>query len=333
MIKRSTLEIAGLLIVFFWAGRAGQARAAEPPPEAESPEASRQGVAAPPEALVQSLGLAPVYRKHVDVGGFPVLGSAKASDFALLEAAYLIERMLQQRPDVRRALMASKTRFAVMAPQELTTEIPEHGDLRPKDYWDRRARGLGATDARPAVSCGEENLLCLPGDPYAAENILIHEFAHAIHEMGLNKIDGEFDRRLRQAYEQALEDGLWKGTYAATNHNEYWAEGAQSWFDTNRPPDHDHNHVDTREELKEYDPRLAALAAEAFGDTEWRYVRPSQRKPAERSHLEGFDLATAPRFEWPKHLTRLGEEIREQAIKKRKDAESDADRTNAPQPR
>ena len=332
MIKRSTLEIAGLLIAFFWAGRVGQARAAEPPAEAESPEVSRQRVAAPPEALVQSLGLAPFYRKHVDVGGFPVLGSAKASDFALLEAAYLIERMLQQRPDVRRALMASKTRFAVMAPQELTTEIPEHGDLRPKDYWDRRARGLGATDARPAVSCGEENLLCLPGDPYAAENILIHEFAHAIHEMGLNKIDGEFDRRLRQAYEQALEDGLWKGTYAATNRNEYWAEGAQSWFDTNRPSDHDHNHVDTREELKEYDPRLAALAAEAFGDTEWRYVRPSQRKPAERSHLEAFDLATAPRFEWPKHLTRLGEEIREQAIKKRKDAERDANGVNSPQP-
>ena len=328
MVKRSTLTVGELFIVFVAMVLLRPTFADEPPPEAARPR-----VAAPPEALVQTLGLAPFYRKHVDVGGFPVLSSAKVSDFALLEAVYLIERMLEHRPDVRRALIASKTRFAVMAPQELTTEIPEHGDLRPKDYWDRRARGLGATDARPAVSCGEENLLCLPGDPYAAENILIHEFAHAIHEMGLNKIDGEFDRRLRQAYEQALEDGLWKGTYAATNRNEYWAEGAQSWFDTNRPPDHDHNYVDTREELKEYDPRLAALAAEVFGDTEWRYVRPSQRKPAERTHLEGFDVAAAPRFEWPKHLTRLGEEIREQAIKTRKDAESDANRANAQQSR
>jgi len=28
---------------------------------------------------------------------------------------------------------------------------------------------------------------------------------------------------------------------------EYWAEAVQSWFDTNREPDHDHNHVNTRD--------------------------------------------------------------------------------------
>ena len=286
--------------------------------DAAAPPAARElHVARPPEAVVQSLGLSSFYCKYVDAGGFPVLGSAKASDFALLEAAFLIDRMLRRRPDVRRALIASKTRFAVMAPQEMTTQIPEHSDLRPKDYWDRRARGLGATEARPAVTCGEENLLCLPGDPYHAENILIHEFAHAIHEMGLNKIDGEFDRRLKAAYEQAMSEGLWKSTYASTNRNEYWAEGVQSWFDTNRPPDRDHNHVDTREELKEYDPRLAALAAEVFGDGEWRYVRPSVRKPSERAHLDGFDPVAAGRFAWPERLQALGDKIREDALQQR----------------
>jgi len=271
----------------------------------------------PPAALVESYGLAPFYQKYVDVGGFPVLGSANVSDFALLEAAYLIDHMLAPRADVRRALVESKTRCVVMAPAEMTTDMPEHADLRPKAYWDRRARGLGATDARPAVSCGEENLLCLPGDPYAAENILVHEFAHAMHQMGLEKIDGDFDRRLRQAYAEAMENDLWKGKYAATNHHEYWAEGVQSWFDTNRPPDHDHNHVDTRDELKEYDPRLAALIAEVFGDGEWRYVRPHQRKPAERAHLEGFDPEKAGGFAWPPALEKLGEKIRAEALKKR----------------
>ncbi|HEV7222792.1 MAG TPA: hypothetical protein VGN42_08830 [Pirellulales bacterium] len=270
----------------------------------------------PPAALVESHGLAPFYQKRVDVGGFPVLGSDNVSDFALLEAAYLIDHMLS-RTDIRRAIVQSKARFVVMAPAEMTTDVPEHGDLRPKEYWDRRARGLGATDARPAVSCGEENLLCLRGDPYAAENILVHEFAHAMHQMGLDKIDGEFDRRLREAYGEAMENGLWKGKYAATNHHEYWAEGVQSWFDTNRPPDHDHNHVDTRDELKEYDPRLAALVAEVFGDGEWRYVRPRQRKPAERAHLEGFDPETAGEFAWPAKLEKLGEQIRAETLKKR----------------
>lgn len=294
--------------------------------------ASRR-VARPPEMLAKSLALSTFYQKHVDADGFPVLGSAQASDHALLEAAYLIDVMLAARPDVRRALVESKTRFAVMACGELTTDVPEHSDLRPKDYWDRRARGLGATDARPAVSCGEENLLCLPGDPYSTENILIHEFAHAIHQMGLNKIDGEFDRRLRAAYEQAMEQGLWRGTYAATNRNEYWAEGAQSWFDCNRPPDHDHNEVDTREELKQYDPRLATLAAEVFGDGEWRYVRPSQREPLQRAHLTGFDPAAAGRFAWPKHLERLGDEIREQALKKRNGQSGKSEQQQDRQPR
>ena len=273
----------------------------------------------PPAPLAESYELAPFYKKHVDVGGFPVLSSDKASDFALLEAAYLIDHMLSARADIRRALVQSKTRFVVMAPAEMTTEVPEHGDLQPKAYWDRRARGLGATDARPAVSCGEENLLCLPGDPYAAENILIHEFAHAMHQMGLDKLDGDFDRRLRQAYDRAMEDGLWKGKYAAANHHEYWAEGVQSWFDTNRPPDHDHNHVNTREELKEYDPRLAAIVAEVFGDGQWRYVRPANRMPEERAHLEGFDPEKAGKFVWPAALEKVGEKIREDAVKKRSD--------------
>jgi hypothetical protein len=86
-------------------------------------------------------------------------------------------------------MAANKTRFTVMAHDEWTTDVPEHSDLRPPEYWDRRARGLGATRSRPSVSCGEENLLAMKGDPYSTENILIHEFAHAIHEMGLSTVD------------------------------------------------------------------------------------------------------------------------------------------------
>lgn len=71
-----------------------------------------------------------------------------------------------------------------MAQDEMTTDVPEHCDLRPKDYWDRRARRLGATDARPAVSCGEENLLCLPGD-------LWERLGGGIREQALKKRDAQ----------------------------------------------------------------------------------------------------------------------------------------------
>ena len=41
-----------------------------------------------------------------------------------------------------------------------------------------------------------------------------------------------------------------KDCYASKNRAEYWAEGFQCWYDTNRTMDHDHNHIKTREQLK-----------------------------------------------------------------------------------
>lgn len=262
--------LKGVALVLLLAGRA----------DAAAPPAAERRVGPVPEGLRKALGLAPFYKKHVDAGGFPVLSSEKVSDKALLEAAYLVDRMLAGREDVRRALIKNKVRLAVMSPKEQTTDVPEHSDLKPKEYWDRRARGLGPTRWRPAVSCAEENLLNLKGDRYAKENILIHELAHAIHLMGLNVAEPTFDARLRKTYDGAMKKGLWKKTYAATNHAEYWAEGVQSYFDCNAPPNHDHNDVDTREKLAKYDAELFELIDETFRRPAWRYVRYDRRHPA-----------------------------------------------------
>jgi hypothetical protein len=256
-------------------------------------------VAPPPDNLTRAWKLPVFYTKHTAVEGLPVLGSAKVSDYALLEAAHLIRQMIGGRTEILRAMARNRVRFVVMAPSEMTTDVPEHSDLTPKAYWDRRARGLGATSARPAVSCGEENLLELPGDPYATENILIHEFAHAIHEMGLRVVDSGFDRRLQEAYRNAQSKGLWKGTYAMENPAEYWAEATQSWFNCNRVNDREHGPIGTREELMRYDPEVAKLLAKVFGDGPWRYSKPSTRPPGERVHLAGFDPSKAGRFQWP----------------------------------
>lgn len=254
-------------------------------------------VTEPPAKVRKELRLPPFYKKHVDVGGLSIVSSKNVSDYALLEAAYLIRQMVGPRDDILKAMAKNKVRFAIMAHNEYTTQIPEHSDLQPRLYWNKRARGLGATPERPAVSCGEENLLLYPKDPYSTENILIHELAHAIHQMGLSETDPTFDERLEATYEAAVKQRLWKGKYAGRNHYEYWAEGVQSWFGTNRENDFDHNHVNTRVELKQYDPRLAKLVKEVFGDGKWRYQRPVTRKPAS-SHLKGYDAKKAPTFAW-----------------------------------
>ncbi len=251
-----------------------------------------------PKELRDRLKLDAFYQKHADADGLPVVGSAKVSDAALAEAAWIVRNMLAGRADILKAMAAQNVRAVVMAAGEYTTDVPEHRNMKPKLFWDRRARGLGATPRTPVVSGGEENLLNFPRDPYPGENIFLHEFAHAIHGTGLNTVDPTFDGRLKAAFEAASARGLWKDTYAATNRHEYWAEGVQSWFDDNAPPDALHNDVRTRAKLKSHDPGLAALCKEVFGDTAWRYVKPRDRKPEDRAHLVGYDPAAVPRFRW-----------------------------------
>ena len=137
-----------------------------------------------------------------------------------------------------------------------------------------------------------------PGDHYEKENILIHEFAHAIHQMGLNTVDPTFEPRLKQAFSRALSKGLWKGFYAGTNPAEYWAEGVQCWFGNNRENDPSHNHVNTREELEEYDPDLAALCRGVFGARAWTYRKPVLRAEEDRKHLKDWKAEEAPTFRW-----------------------------------
>jgi alpha-glucosidase len=251
--------------------------------QARAEDPAQPKVTEVPAELREAAKLDPFYKKYVSAGGLPVLSSDKVSDKALLEAVYLIQQMLGERDDILKALIKNKVRFVVMAPTEMTTDVPEQRDMKPKDYWDKRARGLGGQ----ITSCGEENLLNLKGDRYHSENILIHEFSHAIHEEGLRTVDPKFDARLRKIYAKATESGLWKDTYAATNHKEYWAEGVQAYFDCAAPPAKGvHNDCNTREKLKDYDPELFALIDEVFKQSKYRYVRYDKRHPAEKEGEE-----------------------------------------------
>ena len=271
-----------------WLAAAPGVAAAAPPDDAVGPV---------PEEVRRFFSLGPFYEKHLDAGGMPILASGRVDARALLEARFVVRGMVGSRTEILAALGRAKVRLAVMAVTEFTTDIPEHADLDPREYWNHRARGLGATDARQAVSCAEENLLGLRGDPYEGESILVHEFAHTIHGMALARIDPGFDARLTAAFEAATRQGLWKGTYAASNAGEYWAEGVQSWFGTNHENDGIHNHVNTRAELVEYDAALGALCRRVFGDNPWRYLRPRDRVPPS-PHFAGLDPSKAPSFSW-----------------------------------
>jgi len=82
-------------------------------------------VTQPPREIVRQFNLSPFYKKFVSAGGIPIVGSEKVSDYAFLEAAYIINNMLAGREDLRQAIIRNKIRVAIMAPTELTTDITE----------------------------------------------------------------------------------------------------------------------------------------------------------------------------------------------------------------
>lgn len=84
-----------------------------------------------------------------------------------------------------------------------------------------------------------------------------------------------------------------KQCYAGLNKAEYWAESVQDWFDTNRTMDHDHNHIHTRDQLKQYDPVMYQLCQDVFVESPWRFVSPRTR--AGNEHLKGYDPNSAPK--------------------------------------
>jgi hypothetical protein len=220
-------------------------------------------------------GIDPFYEKYLDGNGIPVLASAAVSDQALETACIIVVRMLSRRDDVRQAMIGQQMRVAVIGTNEKTTDMPDYRNLYamfPNGDWDNQ-RGVGATLLIPVSSAGEENLLCLQNDKFGGEMILVQTFATAVL-LGLEDADSTFDSRLRAAYDAGVRNGgLWRDTYAAVNQIEYYAEGVQSWFDANpsvSPPDGTHNDVNTRAELRAYDPALAALVQETMPDDSWR---------------------------------------------------------------
>ena len=230
-----------------------------------------------PECIVSSvpdsLGLDSFYVKYVDVNGLPLISSWRVPDSAFVAAhrtLYAMTCMLK--PAVLEAMIKAHARVAIMARYEGTTDIPEHRYLVNDTSlnWDLRARGLGGTIDEPLTSCAEENVLAYQIDKYHAEDILIHEFAHAIHCIGLMIAEPDFDGRLKQCYENAKASGILDNTYRITDHMEYFAEAVQDWFNVNAEMPHTdgkHNWCNTREELKVYDPDLYALLAEHFPET------------------------------------------------------------------
>lgn len=193
--------------------------------------------------------------------GILIKSSYNTSRKAHRTAAKIIDIMLEKIPQVAEKLVEEDATLAVYGHYEDCYDIPEHRGG--SDILNRPVEGFGGCQDNVTTSISEKNILRTLEGPnqtrYLHECILVHEFGHAIHLVGINNLeDKTLANELIAAYENAKEKGLWPDTYIISNYEEYFATLSTIWFNVmaeskNGIWDGVRGIVNTREEFKVYD--------------------------------------------------------------------------------
>lgn len=220
------------------------------------------------------------YAQGCSVLGIEILAPEDVDPSAVAAAAERVYEMLVNRPDLLAAVVDQGLAGRIIDEDQRITDLPEFTDLYdqyPGFDWIRRGRSFPGTDLIPYFAGAEENLVCSDGDFYEGEDSFVRSLALTIKRFGIDTVDPATSLAINQAYGRAIAQGLWTNTLAEINADEYWMEGVQSYFDANledtaedREPNSSHNAIDTRAELRDYDPALWTIAASVFGEGEWR---------------------------------------------------------------
>jgi len=207
------------------------------------------------------------FSKELLFQGIPIKAHDVVADEALYAAYHRLALELTNQPVVISNLVAAGVELHIIGRDQVTTDLPEwrHDKGKPISEptyngmtRDERTRGMGGR----LTSCGEENLLRLEKDRYYGRDICLHEFAHAIRNFGLPR---EVRTRFDNQYTESLSKGLWKNSYAGSNHDEFFAELTMWYFGT-----HGDLHMDGPKPangpagLKTYDPGAYALFDEFY---------------------------------------------------------------------
>jgi hypothetical protein len=254
----------------------------------------------------------------MDVKGMPVVASAEVADLALQRTYEIVTHMLAGRPDVVKAMVDRGMYLTIIGKDQVYTDLPENRSAPNPAYLNERVRGTGGFP----TSFGEENLLSLPLDRYDDESIGVHEFCHTI-DSTLARIDPNWLKRRNAAYKNAVAKGLFKDTYAGSNPAEYWAEIAQTYFDSDRVNNWNHGPIARREQLKIYDPEGYELVRTAFNlspEQDWRYSwlqrLPNVTAPPAKFKIDPYYT----KFTWAREFTVLGRDASDEALLKANDA-------------
>jgi hypothetical protein len=223
------------------------------------------------------------FSKLLDFHGIPIKAHAVVSDAAIYAAYDKLNLMLRHQPMVISNIVAAAGELHIIGKDQVTTDLPEWRQDKGKplpEYngltRDQRTRGMGGR----ITSCAEENLLKLPKDHYFGRDICVHEFGHCVRNYGMSP---DVRAKFNEQYKRSLAKGLWKGSYAGSNPDEFFSELTMWYFGTHG----DLNMTGAKPEngpegLKKYDPEAYALMDDFYsGRIQVSKVEPRRRFPHE----------------------------------------------------
>jgi len=201
----------------------------------------------------------PEYTQIVETNGITIVANSNVDPRAVDEAKKTVQRVFENN-DLEDVLSAEGAYVIVADREQGVLDLPEFRCLDSSRNQDFFSHVCGVADRAdyPVVTVNELDLLGNRRGPCAGLNILYHELGHMVQGWALPPAD-YFD--VRQFYQDALFAGKYKGEYASTNANEYFAEATQSYFLYGEP-----DGSKDREWLEEYDPQIFDVLERTFGD-------------------------------------------------------------------
>lgn len=204
--------------------------------------------------------------------GILVKGCSEVQPLSLELARQIVDTMLEKLPEVAALLRELGSSVVVYPIGTSSYDVPEHrmGYLLSQRVVD----GLGGDFDNPVASVAECNLARLTAGRYLTrypnELVFVHEFAHSIHQAGIDHLPNQkLARRLRETFANAERLDLWPGTYGMLDVSEYFATITSIWFNAqaegvNGAWDGIRGPVNTRDEMREYDPMAWKLMADIY---------------------------------------------------------------------
>jgi hypothetical protein len=229
------------------------------------------------------------FSKMLDYHGIPIKAHTVVTNEALYIAYDRLSMMLSNLPMVISNLAAAEVALHIIGRDQVTTDLPEwrhdKGRIIPEYNGltrDQRTRGMGGR----LTSCGEENLLKLDNDRYKGRDICVHEFAHAIRNRAMSQ---DVRAKFNSQYTNSLAKGLWKGSYAGSNPDEFFSELTMWYFGTHGDLKMEGPKPENgREGLAKYDPEALVLFDEFYsGRIPVSKVEPRRRNSSSSNSTTG----------------------------------------------